>query len=752
MPRKPEPHPAPAPVVDDEPMPGMPEPDLEARDTAIAAVTGIPPIDARNVPLDTVTPSPDNPRTDLDVDDELIASVRADGILEPLVVAPADGYDGTEDRPRWDLIFGHRRLEAARLAGLPHVPVIVRPDLAGDRDALRVRLIENLHRLDLSPLDEARGYHRLIEDFGLSQKEVADAVGRNQGHVSKRLDLLDLVPEAAELLRTPKPADTAGVPKRRLSLEAAVDLSKLPKAVQRGAVDLIAGGSDPARAIDVAKTRAADLAARGKVLRALKTAGVPVIDLAADHHADDDVTPLAQLGLDEAARDGHTKLKCHVVVVYANPQTWESGDRRWSYLGCTAKDPFDKHAKLVHRPGRAGTLDPEAEAARVAAQTAAEENRRRRDGLAERRWEFLKALLGGKKPKGAVDYLARAVVYEALSAYRHEDTPEMGQVNDLLGVTGALDGDYGPIAAAEADLTLGGDPLLRWALACRLADDEQTAASEIGATLSGQNDTLRAANYLAFLSASGLELDDLERAVIDGCPPIAQVLINEELVDAPSPDPALEGGEPGDGDGDAGAAWDAAVLVPDYPLPYATADGRKKGELVTAYRCPECGGIELGFYPLEINHGVTRPHLKSTWAGGCRHPKATTDATTEVDTAVDGGEAEAVPDYDDGPVEVYREDDDGAKARGVKPEAITDLIGRTGGTTGHVYLQPGVATANGMCPVCHGWAKVITGLKVGKHPAPDGATCVGRNRTALTPAEAHPIVVAAISEGGGATS
>jgi len=117
--------------------------------------------------------------------EDLVRSVREVGILQPLVVRRAgDGYE---------LIAGERRLRAAQEAGLEKVPVIVRE--AGEREALALALVENLQRSDLAPLEQAAGYHELMERFGLTQEEVARSVGLSRSAVANTLRLLSLPEE-----------------------------------------------------------------------------------------------------------------------------------------------------------------------------------------------------------------------------------------------------------------------------------------------------------------------------------------------------------------------------------------------------------------------------------------------------------------------------------------------------------------------------------------------------------------------------
>ena len=137
--------------------------------------------------LATITPSPLQPRKDFGHEalQELIDSIRQHGIIQPLIVRQV----GT----RFELIAGERRWRAAQEAGLTQVPVIIRS--AGDMEVLELSLIENLQRADLNPIEEAQGYARLANEFGMRQEDVALKVGRSRAAVANAMRLLDLHPQ-----------------------------------------------------------------------------------------------------------------------------------------------------------------------------------------------------------------------------------------------------------------------------------------------------------------------------------------------------------------------------------------------------------------------------------------------------------------------------------------------------------------------------------------------------------------------------
>lgn len=137
------------------------------------------------LPLARLVPAEDNPRRDVGDVTELATSIKSVGLLEPILATPRDLAAGT-----YTVVAGHRRLAAAELAGLAYVPVYVKE--LSDQERLAAMLVENLQRTDLQPLEEAGAYRRLVDEFGMTQRDLAEKVGRSQGHVAKRLSLLKL--------------------------------------------------------------------------------------------------------------------------------------------------------------------------------------------------------------------------------------------------------------------------------------------------------------------------------------------------------------------------------------------------------------------------------------------------------------------------------------------------------------------------------------------------------------------------------
>ena len=206
----------------------------------------------RSLPVEMLEPSPYQPRGAMNLEalEELTASIRERGILQPLLVRPHPTLPG-----RYQIIAGERRWRASQAAGLHEVPALIRE--LTDVDAMAAGLVENLQRQDLNPIEEAEGFRRLLDEFGISQELVGQAVGKSRVHVSNTLRLLNL-PEvirvelrkgtltaghARALLMHPAPETVmAMVLSRGLNVRQTEALAKAPVAT--------GGGSRPARQKD----------------------------------------------------------------------------------------------------------------------------------------------------------------------------------------------------------------------------------------------------------------------------------------------------------------------------------------------------------------------------------------------------------------------------------------------------------------------------------------------------------------------
>ena len=166
----------------------------------------------REISLDAITPNPRQPRENFDAEAlaELVTSIKEVGLLQPVVVREVS--DG-----KYELVMGERRFRATREAGLATIPAIIRdtPDDALLRDAL----LENLHRQQLNPLEEAAAYQQLLDDFGATHEQLADRIGRSRSQVTNTIRLLKLPPTVQK--RVAAGVLTAGHARALLALEEA---------------------------------------------------------------------------------------------------------------------------------------------------------------------------------------------------------------------------------------------------------------------------------------------------------------------------------------------------------------------------------------------------------------------------------------------------------------------------------------------------------------------------------------------------
>jgi ParB family chromosome partitioning protein len=230
----------------------------EAADDVAPPDPGRPP---RAVPIEFVHPGRFQPRKRFDPEgiQSLVDSVRERGILQPLLVRRHP-----DSATEYELIAGERRWRAAQIAGLHEVPVVVRE--LTDREALEIALVENIQRQDLTPLEEAEGYRRLMEEFGHTQEVLARSVGKSRSHVANMLRLLTLpdplkemvndgrltAGHARALLGVPDSVAIAqDVVARGLNVRQAEQLAREAQAPKADAVT--AAGRAVARAVDRAK-------------------------------------------------------------------------------------------------------------------------------------------------------------------------------------------------------------------------------------------------------------------------------------------------------------------------------------------------------------------------------------------------------------------------------------------------------------------------------------------------------------------
>ena len=177
-----------------------------------------------SVPIEHLAPHPNQPRQRFDEAEieSLAASIRAQGIVQPLVVRPADGDGGA----LYQIVAGERRWRAAQRAGLHELPALVRH--LSDAESIEIALVENLQRRDLGALEEAAAYRRLIREFDHRQEDVAQALGKSRSHVANTVRLLDLPEPVQDLI-----ADGSLSAGHGRTLLAAADPAEFAKTVVR---------------------------------------------------------------------------------------------------------------------------------------------------------------------------------------------------------------------------------------------------------------------------------------------------------------------------------------------------------------------------------------------------------------------------------------------------------------------------------------------------------------------------------------
>ena len=218
------------------------------------------------LPVEAITPNPRQPRTVFDTDalDELVESIKEVGLLQPVVVRPLD--DGT-----YELVMGERRWRATQRAGLTVIPAIVRR--TEDADLLRDALLENLHRAQLNPLEEAAAYQQMLRDFDCTQEELSARIKRSRPQISNTIRLLQL--PAPVQRRVAAGVLSAGHARAILALPDAVAMEHLANRVVseglsvRAVEEIVALGERPAKAARTQKAAAQASSAASDLQREL---------------------------------------------------------------------------------------------------------------------------------------------------------------------------------------------------------------------------------------------------------------------------------------------------------------------------------------------------------------------------------------------------------------------------------------------------------------------------------------------------
>ena len=246
--------------------------------------------------LTDIVPNAVQPRTEFDDDalHELTVSIREFGVLQPVVVRPRPG--AAEGEPQFELIMGERRFRASKAAGKTSIPAIVKD--TADEAMLRDALLENIHRAQLNPLEEASAYKQLLEDFGITQEQLAERIGRSRPQITNTIRLLKL-PESIQT-KVAAGVLTAGHARAILSVsdESGMrkladkiineDLSVLQRAVRNGDGAALEAMFTRTRAIRRSIINAGQETAAPDFGRPHETPPVPEVALVRDHGGGDD--------------------------------------------------------------------------------------------------------------------------------------------------------------------------------------------------------------------------------------------------------------------------------------------------------------------------------------------------------------------------------------------------------------------------------------------------------------------------------
>ena len=224
----------------------------------------------REIEVSAITPNPRQPRRTFDEEalDELAESIREVGLLQPVVVRAAGPG-------RYELIMGERRWRASQRAGLTEIGAIVKQ--TQDNELLRDALIENLHRQQLDPLEEAAAYQQLLDDFGATHEELARKIGRSRPHISNTLRLLNLPPVVQK--RVAAGVLSAGHARALLSLET-------PEAQERLALRIVAEGLSVRAVEEIVAVGSDDSPPRRAVRTGVKSPTEPSLRQLADRLSD----------------------------------------------------------------------------------------------------------------------------------------------------------------------------------------------------------------------------------------------------------------------------------------------------------------------------------------------------------------------------------------------------------------------------------------------------------------------------------
>lgn len=222
-----------------------------------AGLLAVPGARLANLSPDHIIPNAAQPRTEFSKEklDELVASIREVGVLQPIVVRPIVGGSGAQ---KYELIMGERRLRASKQLGLATIPAVIKN--TADDAMLRDALLENLHRADLNPLEEASAYQQLLADFGITQEQLATRIGRSRPQITNTIRLLKLPPSVQR--RVASGVLSAGHARAVLAAGDAAAMEKLADKIVNE--DLTVRGAEAAAGVVSAKTTRSAKPTQGK--------------------------------------------------------------------------------------------------------------------------------------------------------------------------------------------------------------------------------------------------------------------------------------------------------------------------------------------------------------------------------------------------------------------------------------------------------------------------------------------------------
>ncbi len=210
---------------------GSPTESVVSRETSESLLLQVPGARFAELPVTAIARNPRQPRTVFDEDElaELAHSIGEIGVLQPVVVRPFRARGTKEDQPEaeYELVMGERRWRATQLAGLDRIPAIIRE--TADDDLLRDALLENLHRSQLNPLEEAAAYRQLLDDFNCTHEDLASRIGRSRPQITNTLRLLKLPPLVQR--RVAATVLSAGHARALLGLESSAGMERLAQRI-----------------------------------------------------------------------------------------------------------------------------------------------------------------------------------------------------------------------------------------------------------------------------------------------------------------------------------------------------------------------------------------------------------------------------------------------------------------------------------------------------------------------------------------